>query len=617
MKRLYILFTLLIFSAAPALSQGTSDEQLAAYYFESGEFEKARLYYEKLYDTNPGSANFTALFQSLTELKEYKDAEKLVKKHMKRFKSNIYYIDLGGLYELTGDDKEASKAYQEAIDNLPASQGMIIRTANEFIRRNKLELALETYKEGKKMLDGKYPFSYEIASLYGTMGDKERMISEYLDLISFNTAYLQTVQNALNRSMDLNEENDETDFLRKELLRRVQKDPGETTFAEMLTWLFLQKRDFNSAYVQLKAIDKRLNEDGQRVLNLATLSMNNGAYEVASKCYKYVAEKGRDNNYYVYARAGELRADFETSRRNYPVDTAELKGLRERYESAIAELGNQRESVNMFRQKAKLEGFYLNDMLAATITLNEVLDMPGLPSQTRAEIKLELAEILVARDYIWDASLLASQVDKAFKQDLIGFEAKLLNARISYYVGDFEWAQAQLDVLKGSTSKLISNDAMRLSLLITDNLNLDTILDPMIKFARADLMTLQNRFAEAEATLDSITSLYPYHSITDDVLMQKGKIAEAKGNIEGAIEYYGRVTSEHYFDIVADDALFRMAELYEEKLDDETNAGELYRTLITDFPGSLFVVEARKRLRRIRGDSPENIPSRIEKDKVP
>lgn len=271
----------------------------------------------------------------------------------------------------------------------------------------------------------------------------------------------------------------------------------------------------------------------------------------------------------------------------------------------------------MYRQKAKLEAFYLNDMLAATVTLNEVLDMPGLPAQTRAEIKLELAEILVARDYIWDASLLASQVDKDFKQDVIGFEAKLLNARISYYVGDFEWAQAQLDVLKGSTSKLISNDAMRLSLLITDNLNLDTILDPMIKFARADLMTLQNRYSEAEATLDSITSLYPYHSLTDDVLMQKAKIAEAKGDIEGAVKYYGRVIAEHYFDITADDALFRMAELHEEKLEDETKAGELYRQLITDFPGSLFVVEARKRLRRIRGDSPENIPSRIDKEKVP
>jgi TolA-binding protein len=172
-------------------------------------------------------------------------------------------------------------------------------------------------------------------------------------------------------------------------------------------------------------------------------------------------------------------------------------------------------------------------------------------------------------------------------------------------------------VLKGSTSKLISNNAMRLSLLITDNLNLDTILDPMLKFARADLMTLQNRFAEAEATLDSITSLYPYHSLTDDVLMQRGKISEAKGDIEGAVQYYSRVTSEHYFDIVADDALFRLAEIYEEKLDDEAKAGEIYRQLITDFPGSLFVVEARKRLRRIRGDSPDNIPARIEKEKVP
>ncbi len=617
MTRYGIYFILALCSIGSAVAQGTSDEQLAAYYFEQGDFEKSKLYYTKLYNADPNNANFTALLGSFTELKEYKDAEKLVKQHMKRYKSNIYYIDLGAIYEAMGDEKSAEKAYAEAISELPKSQGLIIRTANEFIRRNKLELALETYQQGKKLLDNSYPFNYEIASLYGTMGDKERMIVEYLDLISFNNAYLQTVQNSLNRSLELSEDSKETELLRVELLKRVQKDPQETIFAEMLTWLFLQRRDFNAAYTQLKAIDKRLGEDGQRVLNLAGLSMNNGAYNVAAKSYAYVAEKGPENAYYTYARAGQLRANFEDLRTAYPPDTAALQTLRMQYEEAIAELGQNQATVALLQQKALLESSYLGDMMAATVTLNEALDLPGLTPMTAAELKLQLAEILVARNYIWDASILASQVDKDFKQDVIGFEAKLLNARISYYVGDFEWSQAQLDVLKGSTSKLISNDAMRLSLLITDNLNLDTILDPMLKYARADLMILQRQFEQAEATLDSITSQYPYHSLSDEVLMQKAKIREATGNIEGAIGYYQRVVAEHYFDITADDALFRMADLTQFKLKDETMASDLYRQLILDFPGSLHVVEARKRLRAIRGDSPDSTPLRIIPEKMP
>lgn len=597
--------------------QGTSDEQLAAYYFDNGDYEKARLYYEKLYQSNANSANYSALLQALTELGEYKQAEKLIKQHMKRYSSNVYLIDLGNLYELTGDEKNAKKAYEEAIASIPNSQGMVIRTANEFIRRNKLEYALETYLHGKKLLENRYPFSYEIASLYGTMGDKEKMIIEYLDLISFNNAYLQTVQNALNRSLDLNEESEEVDFLRKELLRRVQKSPQETTFAEMLTWLFLQRRDFNAALVQLKAIDKRLGEDGNRVLNLAGLAMNNGAYGVASKSYAYVADKGQATAYYPYAKAGILRADFEELRHAYPPDTTALKDLRSRYENTLNELGKSKETVQLLRQKARLEAYYLGDLMAANLTLNEALDLKTLPPQVAAELKLELAEILIARDFIWDASLLASQVDKDFKQDVIGFEAKLLNARISYYVGDFDWAQAQLNVLKGSTSKLISNDAMRLSLLITDNLNLDTITEPMLKFARADLMTLQRQFGAAEATLDSITTLYPGHALTDEVLMQKAKIREAQGDLEGAISYYRKVLAGHYFDITADDALFRMAEIYEEFIKDEAEASELYKQLILDFPGSLYVVEARKRLRNLRGDGTSGGPAIIELEKMP
>lgn len=619
MRRFSIFLCFLCILPLTAEAQrGTSDEQLAAYYFESGDFDKAKLYYEQLYKANPGSANYSALLESLTELGEYKDAEKLIKQHMKRFKSNVYYIDLGNLYEISGDEKAARKAYDEAIDQLPKSQGMIIRTANEFIRKNKLEYALRTYQEGKKLLENRYPFSYEIAGLYGTMGDKERMISEYLDLISYNNAYLQTVQNAINRSIDMDDDSEDTEFLRKELLRRVQKNPEETTYAEMLTWMFLQRRDFNAAFVQIKALDKRQNEDGQRILNLATLCMNNKAYDVASKCYAYIAEKGPTNTYYVYARAGKLRADFEQLRRVYPPDSTALSDLKVRYNEALDELGHRREAVNLYRQKAKLEAFYLGEAESATATLNEVLDRPDLSPQTRAEIKLELAEILVARDYIWDASLLASQVDKDFKQDVIGFEAKLLNARISYYTGDFDWAQAQLDVLKGSTSKLISNDAMRLSLLITDNLNLDTIYEPMLKFARADLMTVQRRFDEAEATLDSIKTMYPGHSLTDDILMQKAKIAEAKGNTEQAVAYYNRVVAEHYFDVTADDALFRIAELTEIYLGKEEEAGKLYLQLITDFPGSLYSTEARKRLRRIRGDSDsERTRPRIIDERMP
>lgn len=584
---------------------------------ESGDYSKAKLYYEKLYDKRQTNEFYKGLLLSYSELGEYKEAEKLIKKQRKKSNSNTLFIDLGEVYEAQGEESNANKAYRDAIDAMPKSQGIVIRTANEFIRLNKLELALDTYLEGKKLLDGKYPFSYEIASLYGTMGDKEKMISEYLDLLVYNEAYKQTIQNALNRSINFEEDQEGVDLLRTELLRRVQKNPDSIIYAEMLIWLFLQDKEFNSAYIQLKALDKRLGEDGQRLLQLAGLCTNNQEFGVAEKCYQYIADKGKINPYYNYARTGVLKSRFQKLSIEFPPDTLALTDLQTQYINTLGELGVNNETIGLMRQKAVLEAYYLGDLEAANITLNQALEAQVPTPAMLAEIKLDLAEILIAKDYIWDASLLASQVDKDFKNDILGSKAKFLNARISYYSGDFEWSQAQLDVLKGSTSKLISNDAMELSLLITDNLNLDTIQEPMLMFARADLMAVQRNYAGAEAALDSLSEKFPGHSLSDEILMLKGRMAESQLSYEKAISFYTEVITNHYFDISADNALFRSAELYEDKLGQPSKAADLYKQLLVDFPGSLHVVEARKRFRNIRGDEPNSETPRIIPDKVP
>lgn len=613
----FYICILVLVCQAPAVAQGTNDAELASYYFDSGEFEKAKLYYEKLYDGDQNNDNYKGLLKSYVELDMYRDAEKLVKRQMKRYNSNMQYIDLGLIYEAQDDEKNAEDAFQDAIRNMPKSQGIIIRTANEFIRLNKLNYAMETYNYGKSLLNNTYPFSYELASLYGSMGQYERMIEAYLDLLDYNEAYLQTVQNGLNRSIVFEEDDEKVEMLRTDLLRRVQKTPESTVYSQLLIWLFLQQKDFDSAFVQLKALDKRLNEDGQRLLNLASLCVNNEAFGVAEKCYQYIAEKGRSNDYYPYAKAGILKARFEIQRRVFPPDTVALQLLHDDYEATLVDLGSSGEIAIIMRQKAILEAYYLNDLLAANITLNEALEIPNLHPESEAEMKLELAKILIARDYIWDASLLISQVDKDFKHDVVGFQAKFMNAQISYYTGDFGWAQAQLDVLKGSTSKLISNDAMELSLLLTDNLNLDTITDPMERFARADLLIVQRKFESATVSLDSISELYPQHALSDEILLRHAKIAEDTFDYNAAVEYYKQVITYHYFDITADNALFKMAELYEEKLDQPEVAKEFYKQLMMDFPGSLYVVESRKRYRALRGDSDPNTDEFMPIEKQP
>jgi outer membrane protein assembly factor BamD (BamD/ComL family) len=171
-------------------------------------------------------------------------------------------------------------------------------------------------------------------------------------------------------------------------------------------------------------------------------------------------------------------------------------------------------------------------------------------------------------------------------------------------MGEFDWAKEQLKVLKAATSQLISNDALSLGLLISDNTNMDTdtTFQALLTFSRADLLDFQNQDSLALMTLDSLLENFPKHSLTDEVYYKKAQIVEKSGKFQLAAGYYQMVVDSFPDDILGDDALFQLADLYDNKLNDKVKAQTLYEQLLTKYPGSLFVVDARKRFRALRGD---------------
>ena len=277
------------------------------------------------------------------------------------------------------------------------------------------------------------------------------------------------------------------------------------------------------------------------------------------------------------------------------------------------------------RNLAHLQAFYLGKTTGAIAMLEELVTLTQSNRQLQAECKLELADIMLLTGEPWEATLLYSQVDKAFKNEPVGHEARFRNARLSFYIGEFNWARAQLDVLKAATSKLIANDAMAMSLLISDNIDADSSVVQLATFARADLLLYRNKPDEALAVLDSLMLAYPGHPITDDALMKKAEIMVKKGNPAEAITLYRRVADEFGDGILADDALFNLARIYDHqvviadnedadraiqffqnindpKIKDTSKAMAAYQELLMKHPGSLYTVEARKRFRGLRGD---------------
>lgn len=602
--RSIFFFILLSFVSSSILAQ-TSDLEIAESYVKSGECDLAIIYYQKIIQTDKRKQVYDNYMRCLLDVEDYKNAQKLAKSFIKtQPKNSNYRVDLGLIYSRMGDEKKATKTYKEAIKSLPPSQPQVNSLANRFIKLNKLDLAYNSYVYGQKIMQGRYSFHYEIATLEGIRGNTEAMIDEYLNLILDNPAYLNTVQNALARNFDFSTANEKSEYLREALMIRVQDYPDNINFSEMLIWLMIQQKEFYGAFIQAKALDKRMNEDGYRILNLARLSKNNRDYKTAIRCYEYLADKGPENAYFIFSQAERLDV-IETQMKESADYSEYLPILDAEYRKAIETLGLSNNTATILKDWAHLKAYYLNDMDTAIVMLNNALGIPGLYKKVAAYIKLELADIYMMTNNIWDASLLYLQVDKNFKNDVLGHEAKFRNARLYYYTGNFGWAKAQLDVLKASTSKLIANDAMELSLLISDNLALDTITAPLEMYARADLLYLQHQDSAAILTLDSISDLYPGHSLQDEIYYKKYEIAFRAKRYEKAKEYLEQIIEVFPFDILADKAIYYLALLYDEQFGNTEKASELYELILMNYPNSLYVDDARKRFREIRGDLTE------------
>ena len=587
-----------------SFAQKETDQQLAQHYFASGDFEKASMYYEKIVATDPSKFNFNRYYECLLQLKDFKQAEKILKKQININRLDLdYKVLLGKLYEESSQEEKAKKLYEELIDDLTADPGYIINLFTAFRSQNKNELAYKVIDSGRKLLKNSYPLHFQFAEYYGAIGQTEKMLDEYIGLLDFQSSYAESIQNLLIRQYDFSQPDlKEFDYLKSNLLSRIQKNPSEQVYVNMLVWLFIQRKNFDGALLQLQALDKRLEEQGRRVFELGTICIENAAYESARKAFRYVIGIGQSSPYYLKAENALLNTRFleVTTNRNYSKE--EITATIADYKTVLQRVGKRPTSLPLIMELSHIQAFYANQADSAILNLTAVLKTPGLTDMQRAEAKLLLGDIHVLHGDIWEASLLYMQIQNDLKFEPIGQEAKYKNARIFYYDAEFDYAQEQLNILKESTSKLIANDAMQLSIMITDNYGIDSNYQAMSWFAKADLFIEQHNYEAAFVLFDSIIKAFPYHSLSDEIYFKKAQAMQQQGKWNEAIDLLTTLLKYHKDDILADDALFQLAEITELQLKDLPKATEIYKTLLFDYKGSLFAEEARKRLRLIRGD---------------
>ena len=604
MRIRFLILICCLLNLTPLLAQKASDEKLAMQFYEQKQYDKAAAYFDNLYDKNP-DAYFTYYYKCLVEIKEYSKAEKVLKKQIKRNETAFQlYVWLGKLYKIQNNPEKEKEQYTKAIKELIPLQNYVFVLAHAFEDEELYDYALEVYKKGRKETRDSYPYYYEIANLYKKKGDLKAMVNEYLDAIEFRENEIYTAQTNLQQSLGYDDKNGgfNNPILKQELQKRIQQKPDKVIFSEFLIFLLNQQKDFEGSYVQNKALDKREKSDGTRLMELAKLCISNENYVVAEKCYQYVISKGKENPYYDIANIEKLNANYLQITSQPNANPTEVLALNTNIEAAIKEYGVSNLTIPLIKKSALLKAYYLNKPQEAIQSLEEVITQYTFDKNILAEIKLDLGDMNLLVGNIWDASLLYSQVEKDFKYETVGQAAKFRNAKLSYYASDFAWAKTQCDVLKGATTKTIANDALDLSLVISDAIGIDTNTAPLSMFASSELLILQHQYDKALARLDSINSLFSEHTLGDDIYYKKAEIYKLTNRYAEAAKMYENILEFYPTDLYGDDALFKEAELYERYLNDKEKAKQLYQDVLVKYPGSIYVVESRKRYRDLRGD---------------
>jgi tetratricopeptide (TPR) repeat protein len=619
----FFIVVITIVSVSSFFSQvSTIDFQLAKKYYLDSDYEKAALYYEKIFKEPKHRLKIYENYKStFIELNKFKEAEKLSKTLIKENPNKLkFLVDLGVIYGLVDRIDKKNQVFDKAIDqiNKETSYDNAFDLGLAFEKIGNLEKALEVYLNFEsKNLQNPFAFHSKIALIYNKTDQTNKMINTFFEMLDFNNKFLQNVQNGLVNSIDFQNNLKEKEILRQSIIKKIQANPKKIVYIELLAWFYMLNNDYENAYTQIKALDKKLNKNGSKLLELGNSAINNQDFIVAIKCFDDVVLKSNSLEYKFEAKNKKLFALKSKILYGNQIIQEELETLKANYLLILSQLNNSQNVYNNSLRKynllldlSEIEAFYLGDIISAKQHLNNAILIPRLKEEQKGNAKLKLANILVLEDNIWEASLMYLQIEKQFKDDQLGHLAKFKNAQVYYFSGEYDWCQAQLKVLKASTSKLIANDALELSVLISDNYNMDTSEVAMKLFSYADMLTFQQQFTKANILYDSILKNFKNHSLNDEIIFRKAKINLKKHNYQKAIDHFKLLVDNYPNSILLDNSLFLIASIYEEKIKDFDQAKRYFKTILFDHKGSLYAAESRKRFRKLAGNTNE----KIEKD---
>lgn len=588
-------------------AQNQGEIQLANEYLLKGDKKKAVELYK---DLSKSDANVPLIHNNyinlLLDLGAYEEAHAYLKKILRRDPENMQYkLDVGLVYVRSGDLSKADRYLRDIIGEVKSNVQLSKMMSDYLAARSLTEYSILTLNESRNFLGNPYLFCLDLAMLYRIQGQQDKMVQEYLSYVTQSSANIQYVKNVMQALLTKPEE---LESLERLLYDKVQKNPDVEVYSDLLIWVTMQQKNFYASFIQARAYDKRYKKEGEKSMEVAKVALDNEDYENASKIYRYVIREYSGTSNHLLARLGLIRTREARVKGSFPVNVDSVKTLIDDYHKFIEKYPDNANSLEATRNEALLFANFLDQKDSSIQILNKLILNPRASLYLKSKAKLDLGDIYLIKGEPWESTLLYSQVEKTQKENPVGYEAKLKNAKLSYYKGDFRLSQEHLDILKEATTREIANDAMELSMRIKENIAFDSVGEALKQYAAVELLLYQNKQNEALEKIKNLkqgavgTVTFSNQTILDDVYWLEANMRMKRGEFDEAIGLLQKILTEYPDDVLSDDAYFLQAEIYERQLKNKAKAMEIYREFLNKYPGSVFAAEARKRFRTLRGD---------------
>lgn len=572
------------------------NSQLAYNYFRKGEYKKATVIYKQLHEKSKVRRDYFKKLLSCYQLTEdFENASNLLKQQIEDFPTQPHLnVELGYNFQLQNENDKATPYYEYALKAIEKNPNTGYLIGATFKDNHLLNYALKAYTRAMK-LNPELHYDAYVASIYGEQAEIEKMFDAYLNMIVKNESYFSTVQRYAGRFITDDSEDSNNIIFRKLLLKRVQATPNNS-WNILLSWLYMQQKDYAKALLQEKALYKRNLDDLNRIIDLGIVAFDNKDFETSKNTFEFILEHTTDSNAQIDAQLYLLEIGIETAISAKEIDRVEIK-----FNELLTKYGINSNTIELQIAYADFLTFKKNNPQQAIAILKDALKKTTSTFQN-GSVKVKLADVLVYTGKFNQALINYTQVQTKLKNSTLAQTARFKVAQTSYFKGDYKWALTQLKVLKGSTTQLIANDALELHLLISDNIADDSIPKALKGYAKADLLAFQNKNKEAIDKLTSVLTNFKGHPIEDEALFKQAELFEKTKKFDFAEDNYQKIIVLQADGILVDNAYFKLGQLYESQLNDIEKAKEMYQKIIFEFPSSIFLVDARKRFRKLRGD---------------